>query len=123
MALPLTFYLKQEGDQWAALAPEVTVSSCGDSLDSARQALQDAVETYVLYMIQAGRRAEIPRPLSQDQITDFLADPPGRYEIEEHVLFLMLARGGAGSEPVVSEAFFVRSMLPAHAARGPLAAS
>jgi predicted RNase H-like HicB family nuclease len=88
IAFPLTFYLKQEGDQWAALSPEVAVSSCGDTLDEARQALKDAVETYVVYMIGTGRIAEIPRQLSQEQVLDFLTDPPGRHEVEEHVLLV-----------------------------------
>ena len=118
IAFPLTFYLKQEGDQWAALSPEVAVSSCGDTLDEARQALKDAVETYVVYMIGAGRIAEIPRQLSQEQVLDFLTDPPGRHEVEEHVLLVSLRAVAAESHAAVSEVFFVQSMLPAHAVQG-----
>jgi len=64
----------------------VSVSSCGDAIDTARQALKDAVETYVLYMVRKGRMSEISRPLAADELADFLADPPGECKVEEHFL-------------------------------------
>ncbi len=116
VALPFTFYLKQEGDQWAALTPEISVSSCGNTLETARQALKDAVETYVFYMIRKGRMREISRPLAADELADFLADPPGAYEVEEHVLFVSVGQTDVHAETPISDAYFVQSMLPAHAA-------
>lgn len=115
VALPLTFYLKKEGDQWAALSPEVTVGSCGGSMDEARQGLKDAVETYVLYMLSQGRTEEIARQMSPDEIRDFLREPEGESWAEEHVFLVRFGPGPEGEAP--SEASFVRSLLPAHAAQ------
>jgi len=103
IAYPLTFLLKQEGEQWAALAPEIKVASCGSTLDDARQALEDAVETYVSYMIRAGRTSEIPRPLSQAEIDDFVNDPPGVVRFERWVMFAVLDSAGRDIDPDATE--------------------
>jgi len=116
IAFPLTFLLKREGDQWASLACEVDVASCGDTLESARQALKDAIETYVVYMINEGRMDEVYRPLAESDIADFLTDPPGEYKEEAHILLVEFRPVAAGRPAPVSDVFFVRSMMPATAA-------
>jgi predicted RNase H-like HicB family nuclease len=94
IALPMTFLLKQEDDQWAALAPEVAVASCGKSAAEARQALKDAVETYVSCMIADARLDAIWRHMPQDEVDDFKAEPAGRTLEEKQVL--LVPPGGAG---------------------------
>lgn len=94
IALPMTFLLKQEGDQWAALAPEVAVASCGKSAAEARQALKDAVETYVSCMVAEGRLDALWRHMPQEQVDDFKAEPAGRTLEEKQVL--LVPPGGAG---------------------------
>ncbi len=113
VAFPLTFYLKREGERWSALSPEVTVASCGETLDDARQGLQDAIETYVLYMLSEGRLSAIARPMEQKDLGDFISDPVGECVIEEHVLLAALGV----EEPNRPELSFVPSQLPAHAAQ------
>ena len=88
IALPMTFLLKQEDDQWAALAPEVAVASCGGTATAARRALKDAVETYVSCMIADVRLDAIWRHMPQDQVDDFKAEPAGRTLEEKQVLLL-----------------------------------
>ena len=116
VAFPLTFLLKREGDQWASLACEVDVASCGDSLESAREMLKDAVETYVVYMINGGHMQEVYRPVSEADISGFLTDPPGEHTEEAHILLVELRRAPGGGGVTVSEVSFVRSMMPAAAA-------
>ena len=94
VALPLTFYLKKEGEQWAALSPELTVASCGETLDEGPEGLKDAIETYVLYMLSQGRVHEIARPMDRKDVGDFLADPPGECVVEEHSLSVASEGGG-----------------------------
>ena len=88
LALPMTFLLKQEDHQWAALAPEVAVASCGKSAAEARQALKDAVETYVSCMIADARLDAIWRHMPQEQVDDFKAEPAGRTLEEKQVLLV-----------------------------------
>ena len=111
VAFPLSFLLKRERDQWAALSAEVTVSSCGDTLGDARQALKDAIETYVVYMINERRMDEVYRPLPESDITDFLTDPPGEHIEEAHILLVELRDAGTGRAAAVADVFFVRSMM------------
>lgn len=86
------FLLKKEGDNWVALCPEINVASQGSTVDDAREGLKDAVETYVLYMLEEGRQEEIARPVSQGFIQDFLADPPGECTYECYVLVVSWVR-------------------------------
>jgi predicted nucleotidyltransferase/predicted RNase H-like HicB family nuclease len=88
IALPMTFLLKQEDDQWAALAPEVAVASCGKTSTEARRALKDAVETYVSCMVAEGRPDAIWRHMPQEQVDDFKAEPAGRTLEERQVLLV-----------------------------------
>jgi len=114
VALPLTFYLKREGEQWVSLSPELAVSSFGDTVEAARQGLQDAIETYVSYLLSEGRMDDIARQMPASEVKDFLDDPPGEWSAEEQVLLITFRRGVAPSESPVRVAF-VRSLLPAHA--------
>jgi predicted RNase H-like HicB family nuclease len=120
IAYPLTFVLKQEGNQWAALAPELNVASCGGTLEEARQALEDALETYVSYMISAGRVSEVARPLSQAEVDDFVNDPPGVVRFERWVMFVALDAAEKASEATATE--FLPAGLPGAAATVPAGA-
>jgi len=43
----LTAIIEREGDRYVALCPELDVASQGDSIESARQNLQEAVELFL----------------------------------------------------------------------------
>ncbi len=73
LVYPLTFVFKQEDDQWSALACEVDVASCGDTLDEAREGLKDAVELYLSYMLENGFRDKVARPVPQQDLVEFCA--------------------------------------------------
>jgi len=106
LLFPLGFLLKREGALWASLCPELDVASCGQTLEEARQALKDAVETYVMYMLEEGRRDEISRPASQADIEEFLTDPPGEHAYECQVLVVTIA-----GEPAAPTAEFFQPEL------------
>jgi hypothetical protein len=74
-AIPFTFLFKRERHMWTALACEVDIAACGHGVDEARDALKEALEIYVVSMFQRGRRAEIARPISQDDLREFSVDP------------------------------------------------
>jgi predicted RNase H-like HicB family nuclease len=38
---------EKDGQQYVALCPELNVSSCGDSVEEAKRALQEAVELFI----------------------------------------------------------------------------
>lgn len=113
MAFPLTFLLKQEGSQWAALSPELSIASCGRTADEAREALKDAIETYVRYMIAGDRMQDMERRATSDDVEDFLAEPSGACKIEGLVLVVVVAQREGCPRPDVGTVEFVRSMLPA----------
>lgn len=106
LVYPLTFLFRQEHGQWSALACEVDVTSCGDSLDEAREGLEDAVELYVLYMLENGLRDKVARPVPTADLTEFCSG--GDVEVEYHSLSLDLI-----PQPVLrlTEVAFVRSEL------------
>jgi len=58
----LTRLVKQEDDLYSALCLELDVASCGETEEEAIAGLQDAIETYVQYMLAEGRENEIYRP-------------------------------------------------------------
>jgi predicted RNase H-like HicB family nuclease len=105
LVYPLTFVFKQEGDQWSALACEVDVASCGDTLDEAREGLKDAVELYVSYMLENGHREKVARPVPAGDLAAFCT---GKHVVEYHALILDLI-----ARPVLrlSEVRFIRSEL------------
>ena len=65
-AIPFTFLFKCERRMWTALACEVDIAACGQSIGEAREALKEAVGIYVVSMFGCGRRAEIERSISED---------------------------------------------------------
>jgi hypothetical protein len=62
------------------------VASCGKTKEDAFKGLKAAVETYVLYLVEEGRQDEIPRPVPQDAIREFLLG-----EVEERKLVTVYA--------------------------------
>jgi predicted RNase H-like HicB family nuclease len=119
LAFPLTFLLKREGRQWAALCPEIGIASCGETQQSAKEALEDAIATYVTYLVGAGRPGEISRQASPEEVEDFLADPPGEHKAEGMVLIMELERGGCGDGSAGPHLEFIPSLAPAvHAVSG-----
>jgi predicted RNase H-like HicB family nuclease len=76
---PFTFIFKQEDSAWCALACEVNVASCGNTPDDAREGLKEAVELYLSYMIEHGRRDEIARPTPKEDLAEICQ---GDYVVE-----------------------------------------
>jgi predicted RNase H-like HicB family nuclease len=70
--LKLTCLIKKEGEQYASLCLELDVASCGKTRGGAFAGLKSAVETYVHYLVEEGRQNEIPRPVPQEAIREFL---------------------------------------------------
>jgi len=70
--LDLTFIVRKEGSQYSSLCLELDVASCGRTRGKAVQALKDAVETYVQYMIEEGRVEDIYRPVPPEALHEFL---------------------------------------------------
>jgi predicted RNase H-like HicB family nuclease len=102
---PFTFVFKQEDGQWAALACEVDVASCGSTLEEARDGLKEAVGLYLAYMIEHGLRDQVARPVSREGLTEFCQ---GEHTVEYHAAIVDII-----SRPVVrlSSTQFVRSEL------------
>ena len=118
LAYPLTFVFMQEGDQWSALACEVDVASCGETIDEAREGLKDAVELYISYMLENGLRHQVARPVPPQDWVEFCGK--SQPTIEYHTLILDLLC--AGPTPQLSEIAFVRSeVTPAYCGRYALA--
>jgi predicted RNase H-like HicB family nuclease len=82
---PFTFVFKQEGEQWAALACEVDVASCGSTLDEAREGLQEAVELYVTYLLEHDLRDQVARPVPAEVLAEFCQ---GGHRTEYHSLIV-----------------------------------
>lgn len=72
--LELTGIMKKEGRQYSALCLELDVASCGDTQEEALEALRDALETYIQYMVEEGREDEIYRPVPLEALREFLTD-------------------------------------------------
>lgn len=70
--LRVTCLIKKEGDQYSSLCLELDVASCGKTRGEAFEGLKAAVETYINYLIEEGREAEIHRPVPQEAIREFL---------------------------------------------------
>ena len=64
--------VKKEGDQYASLCIELDIASCGKTKDEAVEGLKNAIETYLEHMISEGRKDEIYRPVSIEELKDFL---------------------------------------------------
>ena len=96
LAFPLTLLYKQEGDLWAALACEVDVASCGDTLDEARAMLREAVELYLTEMVASGRRADIERPVPPEELAEFIGEDRENARIERVTAILWRESGERG---------------------------
>ena len=70
--LKLTCLIKNEEDQYSSLCLELDVASCGRTREEAFEGLKAAVETYVRYLVEEGRKAEILRSVPQEAIREFL---------------------------------------------------
>ena len=106
LVYPLTFVFRQEGDQWSALACEVDVASCGDTLEQAREGLKDAVELYISYMLENGLRGKVARPVPATDLAELCGSR--QVTVEYHVLGLDLI---SGPVPRPAQMEFVRSEL------------
>jgi predicted RNase H-like HicB family nuclease len=92
VALPLTFLFSyhEESRAWASVACEISVASCGDSIDEARDMLKDAVRIHVSSMVKLGHLADLADPESPESIAELLAVPPEHRAIEYHTAILRL---------------------------------
>jgi len=70
--LKLTCLIKKEEDQYSSLCLELDVASCGKTREEAFAGLKAAVEAYVCYLVEEGRKDEILRPYPQEAIREFL---------------------------------------------------
>jgi predicted RNase H-like HicB family nuclease len=108
VAFPFTFLFKREDGVWAALACEVDVASCGDTLDEARKALKDAVELYVVTMLEEGGEDRISRPVPRAALAEFMGDDPQAVTVEHLTMIAQLAGVPLAR---VTGIEFVRSMV------------
>ena len=67
-----TCLVKKEGNQYASLCIELDIASCGDTKKEAVEGLKNAIETYLEYMASENRENEIYRPVSMNELKDFL---------------------------------------------------
>ena len=74
MKLNLTCIVKPEEGQYSALCLELDVASCGDTEEEAIASLRDAIETYVVYMLEEGGEKELFRPVSLTALREFLTE-------------------------------------------------
>jgi len=105
LAYPFTFLFRREGKQWSALACEVDVASCGDTLEEAREGLKEAVELYISYMLENGLRDKVARPVPREDLAEFCS---GKHEVEYYAMIVDLVPRPA---PHLLEMQFVRSEL------------
>ncbi len=108
VAFPFTFLLKREGDQWASLACEVDVASCGDTQEEALEGLKEAVELYVVSMLEEGRLSEIERRVPADALAEFFGDHPEEVIVEHRTLVVALVPPSQAAE---SSGEFLRSVV------------
>jgi predicted RNase H-like HicB family nuclease len=87
-AYPLTFLFAydEEAKAWAAYACEISVASCGESLDDAREMIRDAVETTVSYEVEEGDAGRLARPAEAEYIAEFYS---GEGVVTEHCTLLV----------------------------------
>ena len=108
LAFPFTFLFKCEAGIWTSLACEIDVASCGDTLDEARDALKEAVELYVVDMLERGRPDEISRPVPPDALVEFAGDQPEDVKAEHLTMTLHIQQEPS---PSVTDIEFLRSMV------------
>lgn len=108
VAFPFTFLFKCEDGIWTSLACEVDVASCGDTLDQARDALKEAVELYVVDMLERGRLDDISRPVPPDALVELAGDHPEDLKVEYLTMILHIRQEPS---PSAADVEFVRSMV------------
>jgi predicted RNase H-like HicB family nuclease len=89
-ALPLTFLLAydEEAKAWASFACEISVASCGDSVDDAREMLKEAVEIHVSSMVETDHLADLSRPPEPDYLAEYFSGDG--VVTEYHTLFVVV---------------------------------
>jgi predicted RNase H-like HicB family nuclease len=105
VAIPFTFLFKRESELWTSLACEVDVASCGNTQEDARDALKEALELYVVDLLERGQPDLIPRPIPEEALQEFCNDPPPDKPIlvENHTMLVQF-------EPL--QIVFVPALLP-----------
>ncbi len=68
----LTCLVKKEEDQYVSLCVELDIASCGGTKKEAIQCLKNGIEAYLEYMVSAGRKNEIYRPVPMNELKNFL---------------------------------------------------
>jgi len=59
MQLSVSIVVFKEGDLYVALAPELNVSSFGDSIDDARKSLKEAIEAFLEECAKTGSLEQV----------------------------------------------------------------
>jgi predicted RNase H-like HicB family nuclease len=72
--MQLTCLVKKEGRNWSSICIELDVASCGNTRQEAIDGLQRVIESYVEYMTEEGRTAEIIRPVPISALREFLIE-------------------------------------------------
>jgi predicted RNase H-like HicB family nuclease len=67
-----TCFVKKEGKQYSSLCLELDIASCGRTKKVAIEGLKNAIESYLEFMISEEREREIYRPVSMNELRDFL---------------------------------------------------
>jgi predicted RNase H-like HicB family nuclease len=66
MSNQLTAIIRREGDRFVALCPEIDVASQGDSIEEARNNLQEAIELF----LECASSSEIEQRLCENVVTE-----------------------------------------------------
>jgi predicted RNase H-like HicB family nuclease len=73
MTQRLTAFIEREGDGYVALCPELDIASQGDSVESARENLTEAVELF----FETASPEEVTRRLSEEVYVTNIEVPVG----------------------------------------------
>lgn len=68
----VTCLVKREDNQYVSLCVELDVASCGKTKKKAIEGLKNAIEAYIEYMSSQKRGKEFYRPVSMDELRNFL---------------------------------------------------
>lgn len=70
LTLEISIFVRKDGEQYASWCPELDVASCGDSIEDACIALDDAVDVYLDSIIAEGELLKILEERGFRQIGD-----------------------------------------------------
>jgi len=59
LTLEISVFVRKEGEQYASWCPELDIASCGDSIEDACIALDDAIDVYLDSIIKEGEILKI----------------------------------------------------------------